>query len=629
VKKLLSSAFCLFSLFPFASHAQSGIIETIAGNTLASYSGDHGPATNASLNGPHGIDVDPSGNFYITDAFNNRIRKVSPSGIITTIAGTGTPGYSGDGGPATAADLQQPFQAKLDRAGNLYFADNSHHLRKISTAGIINTLAGTGTAGFSGDGGPASAAELNTPAGVALDPSGNIYVADCFNQRVRKINISTGVISTVAGNGSAGYSGDGGPAIDAQLYNPNYLALDATGNLYISDNQNQVIRKVTPSGTISTFAGSYYPGYGGDGGPATDAEINYAGGLTTDAAGNVYIADYGNSRIRQVDSYGIIRTVAGTGAPAYSGDGGPATAAELNQAVDVAFDVAGEMFIADFNNNVIRKIGAEDYAPIFTNGSSQSLFICSGESPTPINTQLTITDPDVGQTETWHTAVAPSHGTLIASYTATSTGTAIIPTGLSYQPTSGYLGSDVFVVNISDGILTTNTTVNVTVATTPEAGAISGPDTVCAGYTVTLTESASHGIWSTSSYSLSDVNSAGVVTGLLPGSDTIIYTVINACGVASAIFPFTINDCGEGVTTINGANHELQLFPDPAEDQINIISPEPIKQISVINVSGQVVLSEAYSASTIKRSMLDISKLPSGIYVVKVNTSGILKFVKM
>ncbi|NCX95569.1 MAG: hypothetical protein EBX41_04010, partial [Chitinophagia bacterium] len=282
------------------------IITTIAGNGSGGYSGDGGAATAASLNEPKGVAVDASANVYIADCFNNRIRKVNTSGIISTIAGNGSAGYSGDGGAATAASLSLPKGVAVDASGNVYFPDqNNNRIRKVNTSGVISTIAGNGSLGYSGDGGAATAASLSGPYGVAVDASGNVYIADCFNNRIRKVNTS-GVISTIAGNGyhdstgRGGYGGDGGAATAASLNYPIGVAVDASGNVYIADYNNKRIRKVNTSGIISTIAGNGSPGYSGDGGAATAASFNYSEGVAVDASGNVYIADSYDNRIRKV-----------------------------------------------------------------------------------------------------------------------------------------------------------------------------------------------------------------------------------------------------------------------------------------------------------------------------------------
>jgi hypothetical protein len=258
--------------------------------------------------------VDAAGNLYIADSGNNRIRKVTPGGVISTVAGNGAGGCSGDGGPATSAQLV-PWGIAVDAVRNLYIADygaGHNRVRKVTPGGVISTVAGNGTYGSSGDGGPATSAQLQSPSGVAVDAAGNLYFAEYHGCRIRKVTPG-GVISTVAGNGAGGFSGDGGPATSARLDRPSGVAVDAAGNLYFADTNNHRIRKVTPGGVISTVAGNGAAGFSGDGGPATSAQLYDPRGVAMDAAGNLYIADYGNDRIRKITPGGAISTVAGNG----------------------------------------------------------------------------------------------------------------------------------------------------------------------------------------------------------------------------------------------------------------------------------------------------------------------------
>ena len=351
----------LCSTFPTLAYAQSAIIETVAGTGTSTFSGDGGAAISAALQNPNGVTVDSAGNLYIADSLNSRIRRVDAAGNISTIAGTGTGGFSGDGGAATSAQINFPNGLAVDSAGNLYFADeNSHRIRRVDAAGIISTVAGTGAGGifgaFGGDGGPATAAAFRYPPNITLDSAGNLYIADYGNRRVRKVDAS-GNISTIAGTGAAGFSGDGGPATAAPVDGPTGVVLDSAGNIYIADTNNHRIRKVDPSGNISTIAGTGSAGFSGDGGSATAAQINFPRHVALDGAGNIYIADASNDRIRRVDASGIISTVAGTGTGGFSGDGGAPTSAQINDPRGIAVDSASRyIYIADSDNNRIRRI---------------------------------------------------------------------------------------------------------------------------------------------------------------------------------------------------------------------------------------------------------------------------------
>lgn len=336
---------------------RSQTITTTAGNGTFGYSGDGGSATTAAINTPQATAIDRAGNIYIADLYNNRIRKVDTFGIITTIAGTSTVGYGGDGGPATATAIQSVTDIIVDRWGNIYFTDyNAGSIRKITVAGIISTFAGTNTPGYSGDGSPATAAQLSAPDGLACDTLGNIFIADRNNNRIRKVATS-GIITTITGTGSIGFSGDSGLATAANLNKPTSIAISTNGNLYITDQGNNRIRKVDPFGVITTVAGNGTLGFSGDGGSATNALLQYPQGIDIDQFDNLYIADVGNHRIRKVNSAGIITTIAGTTSFGYSGDGGPATAAKMDLPSDVTVDPSGVIYIADRRNSRIRMIG--------------------------------------------------------------------------------------------------------------------------------------------------------------------------------------------------------------------------------------------------------------------------------
>jgi sugar lactone lactonase YvrE len=341
----------------------TGYITTVAGTGTASYNGDNIQATAATLNHPEGVATDSTGNLYIADYSNNRIREVNTvSGQITTVAGNGTAGYSGDNGAATAAEIDEPTNVAVDSAGDLYIADyGNNRIREVNhAAGTITTIVGDGYYGFSGDGGAATNAALDYPRGVALDSSGNLYIADFYNNRIREVNCSTGVITTIAGNGSARYGGDGGAATNAELYYPTGVAVNAAGNLFIADSNNYRVRQVSLSnGLISTVAGDGSNGVGGDGGAATAAMLATPQGVAVDAAGNLYIADSSNNRIRMVTaSTGIISTIAGGSSSGFAGDGGPASGSLLKTPDGVTIDATGNLYIVDTGNNRIREVVA-------------------------------------------------------------------------------------------------------------------------------------------------------------------------------------------------------------------------------------------------------------------------------
>lgn len=341
----------------------TGIITTIAGSGGLGNCGDGGPAIQACFDTPVGLAVDSTDDLFIADMYNRRIRRVdATTGIITLVGGSGFPGdFCGDGGPAAAACLNMPTGVAVDDAGNLFIADrDNQRIRRVdASTGVITTVAGNGNRGFSGDGGAATAASLDTPYGVAVDGAGNFVFTDTGNGRLRRVDASTGIITTFAGNGTANYSGDGFDATSASLA-PYAVAVDSIGNLFISDESDHRIRRVGgATGAITTVAGNGTAGFNGDGGLGTNAELNDPHGVAVDSAGNLFIADWLNFRIRRVDAVtGVIATVAGNGANGFSGDGGPATAAAIGTPEGVAVDGWGNLFIVYRDSSRLRRVDA-------------------------------------------------------------------------------------------------------------------------------------------------------------------------------------------------------------------------------------------------------------------------------
>ncbi len=376
-------------------------IHTVAGNGFGApypggFSGDGGPATGAELSNPYGVTTDGVGNIYIADYENNRIRMLDTSGVITTVAGNGTGGFSGDGGPATAAELNNPVGIAVDSNGDFYIADQGNQrIREVNKSGVISTLTGNGTGGYTGDGGPATAAEINGPEGVATDNVGNIYIADYWNNRIRKINTAY-IITTIAGSATQGYSGDGGPSTASELNGPAGVATDISGNIYIADELNDCIRKINTAGIITTCAGNGILGYSGDGGLATAAELFNPGAVATDRKGNIFIADFSNEIIRKVTPGDTIFAYAGNGAAGFSGDGGAATAAELNAPNGITADRAGNLFIADGGNVRIREVTTGSPMAVETINAGHGEIIVY---PNPANDKVYIITPvNIAQT---------------------------------------------------------------------------------------------------------------------------------------------------------------------------------------------------------------------------------------
>jgi len=394
-----------------APSVPSFTITTIAGTGAQGYTGDGGPAISATLDDPRGIVTDPAGNVYFCDRDNNVVRKIDTNGIITTIAGTGVAGYNGDNIPGTQAQLNTPWRVTMDPAGNLYIADAvNDRIRKLAPNGIITTVVGNGNPGYSGDGGPATNATLRIPEQAEIDVFGNMYIADSGNNVIRMVSVS-GTITTVAGNGfgastgnangeGGGYAGDGGPATKAELNLPISLALDPSDDLWISDQGNNVIRYVSAAtGIITTVAGQAGDyDYTGDGGPATAATFNGPAGIARDSAGNIYVTDYGNNVLRVLLTDGTIETVAGNGKEGFSGNGVPALQAEMDSLRQVAVGTYGDVYIADSLNNAIRKLTpttvtighATNAFGNVPNMAGNTWFIIKGENLAP-----------AGETRTW------------------------------------------------------------------------------------------------------------------------------------------------------------------------------------------------------------------------------------
>lgn len=358
MKRTFSLLLLTSTLLSFSAEAQLQQIITWAGTGIAGYSGDGHYATGANLNGPLCIALDKYNNLYVSDFYNNRVRKVKVSdSSIVTFAGNGIAGCTGNGSAATAAEVDAHGVA-ADFRGNVYLSDPNYAvIRKVNTTGIISNYAGTGLLGYSGDNGAATSAKLNKPYGMTCDKRGNLYFADAGNSVIRKID-TLGTITTIAGTGVPGYSGDGGAATAAQLDSPYAVALDAMGNLFIADHNNDVVRMVDPTGLISTYAGIYnLIGYTGDGGIAAAATLHYPTGVAVDTAGNLFISDSYNNVIRMVEVLTTkITTVVGNGYAGFGGDLGFPTGANLFHPYDVAVDTFGSIYIADANNERIRKV---------------------------------------------------------------------------------------------------------------------------------------------------------------------------------------------------------------------------------------------------------------------------------
>ncbi len=348
------------------SHGQ--VIATLAGTGTATFSGDGGLASQAALNSPYGVALDSAGNVYIADSGNNRIRKITSAGVITTVAGCGNQTSAcvqagvGDGGPATAPFINNPWDVVAGNAGNFYFTDSTNmRIRMVDASGNIGTVAGGGL-NNPGDGGLAVNAQLMNPVGLAIDGSGNLYFTDTGANVVRKVSTS-GIITTIAGNGGKGFSGDGLQATNATLNGPHGLGVDSAGNVFIADTMNVRVRKVSTAGVITTVAGNGQAGSTANGAAATNTSLNYPWTVKADGAGNIYISDLQNLSVFKVNSSGIINAFAGTGTAGFSGDGGPASSAQLDGPAGLALDATGSVYIADAVGNRLRKVYAGTALP--------------------------------------------------------------------------------------------------------------------------------------------------------------------------------------------------------------------------------------------------------------------------
>ncbi len=567
--------------------SQSQIINTIAGNGTAAYSGDGGQATAAELNSPFGI-LNTGGNSYVADASNNRIRMINSSGTINTFAGNGVAGFSGDGGQASVAELKSPTGIAMDANGNFYIADAiNNRVRMVNTTGIISTFAGKGAPSYSGDGGAATAAGLNFPSGVAVDMTGNVLIADANNSCIRLVNTS-GIINTIAGNGISGFSGDGGAATAAELNSCSGVALDAAGNIYIADQVNNRIRMVNTSGIINTVAGNGIGSYSGDGGQATAAELNFPYGIAVDAANNILIADANNNRIRIITTSGVISTYAGSGAPGFSGDGGQATVAELNGVSSVSLDAAGNIYLGDTYNNRVRKMDG-----LGISATANTHEKCKGENMG--SASATATGGTLPYSYTW----APSGGT-----NATASG----------------LTAGTYTITVKDlySVLST-ATVTITQPAALSLFQYYNPDTAwvgpCTGsswISVTGGTKAYSYLWSPGGATTDTLN--GVCIG------TYCCHVMDANGCMDSI-------C-ENITGIEKINEaaNIHVYPDPTNGSYSVTGVKQGQIIELYNYMGQIISSTVVDNSTMD---FDISSNANGIYLLRIlNKDGNIVTVK-
>jgi len=682
------------------------ITVTIAGSGTAGYSGDGGWGKYAMINSPYDVCADAAQNVYFTDTANGRIRMVSAkNGLISTIAGGGV--SSAEGILATYAALS-PTNMCIDAAGNLYVVASSNKVRRIdAVTHIITTVAGTGVAGFSGDGGPAISATFNGICGICIDASGNLYLVDQGNYCIRKVAAGTGLVTTIAGTpGVGGFTGDGGPAIAATLSTPTAITVNPAGDVFVADQSgylgfNAQLRKIDAgTGIITTIAGGTTGG-AIFGVPLMSTWLADVTGLCIDRHGNFFCNEVSCSCRRLDMSTDSSYAVGGDFYTESYSDNLNSTLSYMDNPYGICVDAMENLYVADNFNNRIRKLIQVTSTPTFAYGQGAYLATCPGATVV-FDSMLTITDLEAGQTETFTVISAPTHGTLSGfPATAVSNGTVSItrPSGLSYTA-STYVGSDSFQVQVSDGGLADTFTIYVVSGTS----SITGVSTMCTGTTVALSNDDATGAWTTSN-SNATISADGVITATTAGTDTALYTVTNTCGTVAAELSLTINtvpDAGAitsttanickgsslvladvvaggtwhasnanvsisgtgalsalsvGADTVfytvtnscgnNSASEVItvtpcdatgvalvsyavpNLFPNPASSSINVQWDALLTgsvNISIADLAGRVVSSSQLSATGTNAAVVDVSALQNGIYLLTMSSADMQHF---
>ncbi len=682
-----------------SAHAQR-ITVTIAGNGAPGYTGDGSTGLYAALNGPTDVCPDAAGNVYVADNGNNSIRKIAATtGVITTVESTITPYY----------------MCMDATTSNLYFSTTGAIKKMNLSSGVITTVAGTGIAGYSGDGGPATAAMIQGQLGLCLDAAGNLYIADGVNNRVRVVAAATGIINTIAGTGVSGYTGDGGSCLSATLGVPLFVCVNAAGDVYIADQGEgysggvtsyvstnaMVIRKINgTTGVITTFAGSMTSS-DVTGVLAINAWLGSITGMCLDAAGNLYCCEESCS-CRKIDiTTDSINYVGGNfGIDAFL-DNLNSLNSWMDEPHGLFIDGSQRVVVADYNNNRVRKLIQLSSTPSFAYGAGQSINACSGAAFS-IDTQMAITNNILGEVETFTVLTAPANGALSGfPYTAHSKGTDSLTTtnGLYYTATAGYTGNDSFKVMVSNGATSDVITIYVSVSTaspgaisgstaicmgsatlftesipggawsasygyasvdsfgnvtglsvgvdtiyytvtiaygctltatslitidgTPNAGSITGSNNINAGGSTTLSNvsATGSGVWSTTNTSVSTVTGAGLVYGVAPGTDSIVYSVTNSCGTANTYFSFTVSEVTTGVSNTSASADKLVVMPNPAKDNFTVtVSSSKNEQVTVTITSITGAKLKEFTGAT--NQPIDASlNMPAGIYLLNAATA--------
>ncbi len=662
-RKIILPSVLIFLIAAKVSRAQSYVIEPVAGIEARSDTGDNGPATASGLSAPWGVAVDDSGNLYIGDQLNSRIQKVNTKGIITTVAGSDTAYHLNDGGPATDAGLSEPLGVAIAPSGVLYISDWNHRrIRKVDKNGIITTYGGTGTDGYTGDGGPATDAEISGVYGIITDKYGNLYLADDYNYVVRKIDTND-IITTFAGNGTAANNGDGGPATDAGIWGPTGVAADNEGNIYIST--AGYVRKVDTNGIITTVAGNGTVGHTGDDGLATNAEIGGAYDIGVDDSNNLYIVEEFKNYIRKVYPNDTITTISGDGVYGYSDYYGNPDTASMEWGQGIIIDSFGNVYFAD--NNQVRELSP--CSPIVTtNPASPS--ICYGQSITlsakgrndyswSPGTSLNYdsTGLTVSATPTVTTTYSISGTVCYASTSIVVTVDTLPNLQINPSPASTCQGQPIQLVasgatsyqwSPSEGLSDStgssvifnlnNSTIYYVTGSNSFGCSVTDTETVSVTSSPNKPTFIQNGdtLTSSSEYDNQWYHNDSILTG--DTSQNLIFSVngnyfvivsneANGCGTSSD----TMDVTATGINQLTVDKGQWTVYPNPANELLTVNSEQlSINTIEIVNVIGQVVYSSLYN-SEIKKETIDVSELPGGVYFLSVSnnsSSEIFKVVK-
>lgn len=622
--------FILLFVFGFSAHSQT--ITTIAGHYGIATVVDSGAATAGALRNPLGIALDHFGNVFIVESGANRVKKITPSGMILPYAGSGVATTTScppvtDSVPALSFNVCMASDVVI--FNDMMYLCDRYVIRTINMSSpehiISNYAGGWSSSACSGDGGPATAAGILTDA-IATDTKGNIYTA-CLDYYTRRIDAATHTIHAFGGIYGGTYSGDGGPATNAGIGPPSSIVVAEDGSVMIAHGVStfSYLRRVDTAGIIHTVAGNGVYGYSGDGGPATAAAITVVNGMAFDGAGNLLFCDRDNHRIRKIDGAGIITTVAGTGGGLYSGDGGPATAAQIGNPYDLAIDDTGNIYFTDPGSRVVRKVSSGNHIPVVAGDMAHVNEVCAG-SVLDLGSITGVTDADAGQVLTWQVLHGPVHGVLSGFSTTVTAGSGVAtPVGVSYTPAAGYSGPDSFRVKVHDGTSAVRFTVYISVPAPAHAGVISGADSLCPGDSVLFADTAAGGVWSSSNTAVASVNGSGMVYGLGAGSTTISYTVAGVCDTAVATYTVGVRTASGCISNVNAPAdmRGVHVYPMPSAGMVRVKVPGTgsATQVSIYDATGRCL--QQQSGSGIGEALYTFNDLPAGSHVIKVSAGAL------